>query len=179
VLNAPFSVGDTLSTQSGIYVVGDLSALTVETFVPERFTASVVPGMRAALSFEAIPGERFYAEVYEISPVLDPVSRTIRIRLQFINPDPRIRAGMFSTLSLVTDRRDNIPVIPRVSAISTYGAWIVFVVDEDNIARRREVTFGLESEDYLEILSGVSLGENVVSAGQNFLTDGDSVRPVN
>ena len=178
VLNAPFSVGDTLSSQSGIYVVGDLSSLLVETFVPERFVASVVRGMRAVIWLEAIPGETFNAEVTEINPVLDPVSRTLRIRLRFINPDPRIRAGMFATLSLVTNRRVNIPVVPRASVISTYGSWIVFVVDENSVARRREITLGLESENFLEVLSGVSPGENVVSAGQNFLTDGDSVRIV-
>jgi multidrug efflux pump subunit AcrA (membrane-fusion protein) len=178
VLNAPFNIGDTVTTQSGIYIVGDLSALVVETFVPERFVGTVVQGMRATLWFEAIPGESFNAEVIEISPVLDPVSRTLRIRLRFLNPDPRIRAGMFATLSLVTNRRIDVPIVRRTSVISTYGSWIVFVVDENNIARRRVVTLGIDSEEYLEILSGVSLGENVVSAGQNFLSDGDSVRIV-
>jgi multidrug efflux pump subunit AcrA (membrane-fusion protein) len=179
VLNVPFSIGDTVTIQSGVYVVGDLSVLIVETFVPERFVASVNNGMRAVLWFEAIPGESFNAEVTEVNPVLDPVSRTLRIRLRFLEPDSRIRAGMFATLSLVTNRKVDVPVVPRTSVISTYGSWIVFVIDEDNIARRREVTLGLDSEDYLEILSGVNLGENVVSAGQNFLSDGDSVRIVN
>jgi len=176
VINAPFSIGDTVTTSSGVYVVGDLSSLLVETHVPERFVASVVRGMRAVLWFEAIGGETFHAEVTEISPVLDPVSRTLRIRLSFLNPDPRIRAGMFATISLITNRRVNVPVVHRTSVISTYGSWIVFVVDEDNIARRREITFGLDNEEYLEILSGVSLGENVVTQGANFLSDGDLVR---
>ncbi|MCL2720357.1 MAG: efflux RND transporter periplasmic adaptor subunit [Treponema sp.] len=176
VLNAPFSIGDSVTPQSGIYIVGDLSALLVETFVPERFATSVTQGMRASLWFEAIPGETFNAEVFEINPVLDPVSRTLRIRLRFLNTDPRIRAGMFATLSLITNRKADVPVIQRTSVINTYGSWIVFVVDEENIARRRVVTLGLDSEDQLEILSGVSLGERVVSAGQNFLSDGDPVR---
>jgi len=178
VLNAPFHIGDTVTTQSGIYVVGDLSSLLVETFVPERFVASVRQGMRAVLWVEAIPGETFNAEVFEVNPVLDPVTRTLRIRLRFINPDPRIKAGMLATINLVTNRKTNIPVVQRISVINTYGSWIVFVVDENNIARRREVTFGIENEEYLEIISGVSLGENVVSAGQNFLSDGDTVRVV-
>ena len=178
VLSAPFHAGDTLTTQSGIYVVGDLSSLVVETNVPERFVASIRQGMRAALWFEAIPGENFNAEVREINPVIDPLSRTLRIRLNFLNPDPRIKAGMFATISLVTNSRVNVPVVLRTSVINTYGSWIVFVVDEDNIARRREITFGIDNEEYLEVLSGLELGENVVSAGQNFLTDGDPVRIV-
>ena len=178
VLNMPFSIGDTLTPQSGVYVVGDLSSLLVETYVPERFVASVRRGMRAVLWFEAIGNETFAAEVTEINPVIDPVSRTLRIRLQFINRDPRIRAGMFATISLVTDSRTGVPVIRRTSAINTYGSWIVFVVDENNIAHRREVTLGIDNENFIEVLSGLSLGENVVSAGQNFISDGDLVRVV-
>ena len=178
VLNVPFSIGDTVTTQSGVLVVGDLSSLLVETFVPERYVASVRNGMRAALRFEAIPGETFATEVFEINPVLDPVSRTLRIRLRFLRPDSRIRPGMFATVSLVTNRRVDVPVIPRMSAISTYGSWIVFTVDENNIARRREITLGIENEEFLEIASGLEMGEYVVSAGQNFLSDGDLVRIV-
>jgi len=178
VLNAPFSIGDTVSTQSNVFVVGDLSSLLVETFVPERFVASVRQGMRAVLWFEAIPGELFNAEVTEINPVIDPVTRTLRVRLRFLNPDTRIKAGMFATISLVTNRKVDIPVIPRSSVINTYGSWIVFIIDENNVARRREITFGIDNEDFLEVISGVVLGENVVSAGQNFLSDGDPVRIV-
>ena len=178
VLQTPFSIGDTVTTQSGVYVVGDLSSLLVETFVPERFVAEISQGMRAILWFEAIGSQTFNAEVIEINPVLDPASRTLRIRLRFLNYDPRIRAGMFATVSLVTSRKADVPVVQRTSVINTYGSWIVFVADENNIARRREVTLGIDNEEYFEILSGVSMGERVVSAGQNFLSDGDPVRIV-
>jgi len=178
ILSAPFNVGDTVTVQSDVFIVGDISSLLVETFVPERFVASVKQGMRAVIWFDAIPGEKFNAEVTEVNPVLDPVTRTLRIRLRFLAPDPRIKAGMFATLSLVTSRKTDIPIIQRTSVINTYGSWIVFAVDEQNIARRREVTLGIESEDFIEVLDGVELGEKVVSAGQNFLSDGDSVRIV-
>jgi membrane fusion protein, multidrug efflux system len=176
VLQTPYSIGDTLTTQSPVYTVGDLSSLLVETFVPERFVSSVRQGMRAQLQLEAISGEVFNAEVIEINPVIDPASRTLKIRLRFLTPDSRIKAGMFATISLVTSRKVDVPVIQRTSVINTYGSWIVFTIDENNIARRREVTLGIDNEDFFEILSGLSLGENVVSAGQNFLSDGDLVR---
>lgn len=178
VLQAPFSIGDTVTTQSGVLVVGDLSSLIIEAHIAERFVASITLGLRASLMFEAMPGETFTAEVTEIAPVLDPLSRTLRIRLRFLTPDPRIRSGMFATISLVTSRKTNVPVIPRISTINTYGSWIVFVVDEKNIARRREITLGLENEEFVEVLDGLGYGDTVVSAGQNFLSDGDLVRIV-
>ncbi|MDR2964329.1 MAG: efflux RND transporter periplasmic adaptor subunit [Treponema sp.] len=178
LLNAPYNIGDTLTTQSGIFVVGDLSSLLIETHIAERYVASITLGMRAELKLEAIPGETFAAAVSEINPVLDPATRTLRIRLRFLNPDTRIRAGMFATISLITNRKVNVPVIPRNSVINTYGSWIVFVVDENNTAHRREVTLGIENEEFIEILSGLSMEDTVVSAGQNFLSDGDLVRIV-
>jgi membrane fusion protein, multidrug efflux system len=178
VLQAPFNIGDTLTAQSAVFVVGDLSALLVETYIPERFVAVVTQGLRASLKLEAMPNETFTAEVFEINPVLDPVSRTLRIRLRFVKPDPRIKAGMFATISLITNRKTGIPVIPRVSIINTYGSWIVFIADNNNIARRREVKLGLDNEESVEILEGINMGDLVITAGQNFLSDGDPVRIV-
>jgi len=184
VLQAPFSIGDTVSTNSALYVVGDLSSLRIETFVPERFVSAIRRGLGATVTLEALPGETFYARIDEVSPVLDPASRTLRIRLHFANAqgnpaqDPRIRAGMFATVSLVTTYRDNVPIIPRDAAIHTQGEWVAFVVDDNNIAHRRELELGLESELALEVIGGIGLGELVVSAGQNFLADGDLVRIV-
>jgi multidrug efflux pump subunit AcrA (membrane-fusion protein) len=178
VLSAPLNLGDTVSTQSTVYIVGDLSNLVVETFVPERFSNVAQKGLGALVSLEALPGESFPAMVNEVSPVLDPASRTLRIRLRFNQRDTRIRAGMFATVSLVTNTRRDVPVIPRSSVINTYGSWIVFIVDEQNIARRRVITLGIENEISVEVLSGLEVGDRVVSAGQNFLSDGDPVRIV-
>ncbi|MDR1469954.1 MAG: efflux RND transporter periplasmic adaptor subunit [Spirochaetaceae bacterium] len=179
ILQAPYSSGDTVGTSSAIYAAGDLSSIVVETFIPERFSTSIRIGLRAAASFEALPGETFPMAVSEISPALDPASRTLRIRLQFRTTlDSRIRAGMYATVSLVTASRANVPVIPRASLINTYGEWIVFVVDKDNTARRRVVQTGLENEEIVEITGGLEPGETVVVVGQNFLSDGEPVRVV-
>ncbi|MDR2516876.1 MAG: efflux RND transporter periplasmic adaptor subunit [Spirochaetaceae bacterium] len=179
VLQKPLSTGDTVSAQSAVYVIGDLSSLVLETFVPERFSTAMRIGLPAQVSFEAMGGEVFHAEVSEVSPVLDPASRTLRIRLRFTGPaDRRIRAGMFATVSLVTGSREQVPVIPRASVINTYGSWIVFVVRGDNTVERREIELGLENEDTVEITAGLLNGELVVTAGQNFLSDNDPVRVV-
>ena len=184
VLQAPLNAGDTVSTQSALFVVGDLSSLRVETYVPERFVSAIRHGLRAQVTLESIPGESFLAEVVEVSPVLEPASRTLRIQLRFIDmqgravTDGRIKAGMFATLSLVTMTRTDVPVIPRTSVINTYGSWIVFTVDGKNTARRHVLELGIENEELFEVLSGVNPGDKVVIQGQNFLSDGDPVRIV-
>ncbi|MDR2181607.1 MAG: efflux RND transporter periplasmic adaptor subunit [Treponema sp.] len=184
VLSVPVTAGETLQTGSVICVVGDLSALRVETWVPERYTVYMKRGIKAEVRFEALGEERFEAEVDEVSPVLDPASRTMRISLRLLpgadgRVDSRILAGMFATVGLVTNSRTGVPVIPRGALINTYGKWVVFVVPPGTSgARRREVSIGLESEDTVEITGGLETGERVVTAGQNFLSDGDTVRIV-
>jgi multidrug efflux pump subunit AcrA (membrane-fusion protein) len=179
VLQAPYGRGDTLTTASAVYVVGDLSVLEIETFIPERYASAVRLGLPAVVSFEALPGETFTAAVSEVSPVLDPASRTLRIRLRFSGPaDRRVKAGMFATLSLVINTRANVPVIRRDAVINTYGTWIVFVIRDDNTAERREISIGLESEDAVEVLEGLAAGDRVVIEGQNFLSEDDPVRIV-
>ena len=179
VLQIPVNKGDTVSTQTPVYIVGDLSFLVVETFVPERFSNAVRIGLAAQVTLEAFPSETFEAVVYEQSPVLDPASRTLRIRLRFPGrTDPRIKAGMFATVSLVTSVHRNVPLIPRGAAINTFGAWIAFTVNEKNIVSRREISLGLESEEFIEVVKGLEAGDLVVSEGQNFLSDGDPVRIV-
>jgi RND family efflux transporter MFP subunit len=176
ILQAPVNPGDTVSVQTPLYLVGDPNSLVVETFIPERFATVIRRGLEAQAVFEAMDGEIFPAAVDEVSPILDPASRTLKIRLRFIRQDPRIKAGMFVTLSLVTESAADIPVIPREAVINTYGSWIVFVVDGNNRAERREITLGLENETFVELSSGADLGETVVIAGQNFLSDRDPVR---
>jgi multidrug efflux pump subunit AcrA (membrane-fusion protein) len=183
IIQTPLNLGDTVSTQTAVYVVGNLAGLLVETSVPERFSTAIKPGMGAAVSFEAVPNESFPAEIYEVSPVLDPLSRTLMIRLRFVPDsrggiDPRIRAGMFATVSLVTGSRTGVPVIPRSAAINTYGSWIVFVVNDEGLAERREIIPGLGNEEIIEVIGGLEPGERIVTVGQNFLSDGEPVRVV-
>ncbi|MDR1126988.1 MAG: efflux RND transporter periplasmic adaptor subunit [Treponema sp.] len=178
VLSVQANTGDTVTANTVVYVVGDISNTVVESFVPERFSASIHEGLAANVSFEAIRGESFTATVSEVSPVLDPSSRTMRIRLNFAKKDARIKPGMFAQASLVTETRSGVLTIPRDSVINTYGSFIVFVVDENSVAHQVEISIGLENEEKIEVISGLEEGDRVVFEGQNFLTDGDTVRIV-
>ncbi|MDR1429714.1 MAG: efflux RND transporter periplasmic adaptor subunit [Spirochaetaceae bacterium] len=178
IVQLPVNPGDTVTANTVIAVVGGLGDLVVETYVPERYAALMRRGLGAEVRFSGLGDEPFAARVDELSPVLDPESRTRRITLRFARQDSRIMPGMFATISLVTHARSSVPVIPRASVINSYGSWFVFVVDEASIARRREVVPGLENENYFEIVNGLEIGEQVVTAGQNFLSDNEPVRVV-
>ena len=176
VTQAPFSTGDTVSTNSAVYVISDLSELAVESYVPERFAGNIKKGQNAALRFDALPDEVWTGSVDELSPVLDPATRSLRIRLRIKSNDERLRAGMFAQLNLVINSRSGILVIKRDSIINTYGKWVAFVVDEGGIARRKELQLGLENDTEVEVISGLEAGERIVTSGQFFLSNNEPVR---
>ena len=60
----------------------------------------------------------------------------------------------------------------------TYDARVAFIIDDDNIARRRYMELGIENENQFEVIGGIDLGERIVIAGQSFISDGDTVRIV-
>ena len=178
VLQVLVNPGDTVSTATTVIIVGDASDILIETFIPERFSVLAKTGMIASVSFEAMPNEIFTAFVSELSPVLDPATRTVRTRLRFTTYDPRVRPGMFATINLVIGSHENVPVVPRGAVINTYGNWIVYVLSSRNMVERREIEIGFESDDFIEIMKGLVPGERVVTAGQSFLSDGDPVRVI-
>ncbi|MDR2481831.1 MAG: efflux RND transporter periplasmic adaptor subunit [Spirochaetaceae bacterium] len=179
VLQSPFSAGEMVTSQSTIYVIGDTTSLAIESYIPERFSSEIRKGLNASIYFDSIDNETFTGIINEVSPVIDPASRTLKIRLRLNKNDPRLRAGMFATISIVIKTHENTLTVPRDALINTYGKWIVFIVDDNAIARRREVIPGIENENIVEIVSGIKAGELIVIAGQNFLSNNEPVRITN
>ncbi|MFW6181691.1 MAG: efflux RND transporter periplasmic adaptor subunit, partial [Spirochaetota bacterium] len=94
--------GQNVSTGVPLVELGSLDTLQVETRVPERFIGSVAVGTRAELTFEPYPGKRFPARVVEMSPVLSPASRTLRVKLAFEDSGGLVKAGMFAEIFMAS-----------------------------------------------------------------------------
>lgn len=178
VLSIPVSQGDTISTNTVIATIGNLSDLKVSVAVPERFLANLRLGSRAEARFDAIPEAVYEASVIEMSPVVDSVSRTLEVKLGLDRSDRRILAGMFATVRLVTESRKNVLVVPRSAVGITSSEAYVFVIKADETVERRNVVLGIEAEDSFEVKKGISSGEKVVTEGRSMLSSGDRVRIV-
>ena len=178
VLSIPVSQGDTISTNTVIATIGNLSDLKVSVAVPERFLANLRVGSRAEVRFDAIPETVYGANVIEMSPVVDSVSRTLEVKLGLDRSDPRILAGMFATVRLVTESRRNVLVVPRSAVGITSTEAYVFVVKADSTVERKDVVLGIEAEDAFEVRKGIAPGDKVVTEGRSMLSSGDRVRIV-
>lgn len=170
-------VGDTINTQTPIATIGDLSNLLIQTYIPEKYVSVLKQGLKADVRFDAFPDEIFTASVMEISPVMNTSSRTIEIKLSFENPGAKIKAGMFARISLVTKASLGTLSIPATALFNYYDQDSVYLINDGQV-KRQPVKLGLSSDQFIEVVGGLSEGDKVVTHGLNNLTDGSKIRTV-
>lgn len=167
--------GQRVMAGDAIYKVADLSVVWVEGEVFERDLHAISLGQQASARFEALPGEERAGRVTYIYPTLNPETRTVRVRVALPNGNGHLKPGMYATLSLSAAGRVRRPSlsVPRGAVLSTGERNIVFVRRPDGRLEPRFVTLGAASEDRIEILGGLAVGERVV-ASATFLVDAES-----
>jgi hypothetical protein len=142
----PTDIGSTVTTQTPIAAVGDLGNIVIQSFISERFVSKIKIGQLLFFSLEAYPGVTFTAKIVEKSPILDRESRTLEIWAKPEPPDSRIQAGMFPSIKLITQHKENVIVVPKECIVHSHTSSWVFVVMENNTARKKMVKTGLESD---------------------------------
>lgn len=153
--------------------VADLSQVWVDGDVFEQDLPLVRVGQEVLIEFRALPGVQRTGRVTSFAPVLDPATRTARVRVALANADGRLRPGMFATLKLVAMEPAATLVVPRGAVLSTGERSLVFVRREDGRLEPRNVVVGLSDESQVQVLQGLNHGDVVVSSA-TFLVDAES-----
>lgn len=181
VVALPLRVGSRLAQGQPVARIATTTDLQIRAHIPERYIGRVRLGGRALIRLTAYPETTFSARVTEMSPVLDPQSRTMEITLRLERSDPRVRPGMFAQVRLITAEKSSTVKLPAAAVVRRFGESFVFVVHsgEERRVERRPVQVGIEVDDTVEILNGLSGGEMVVVQGQNLLDDSALVNVVN
>ena len=181
-LNAPFDgtvlekmvvAGQGVMSGMTLYRIADLSTLWIEGEVFERDLALVGMGAPATAEVAAYPGRPFRGRVSFIAPVMDPESRTARVRVAFANRGGALKPGMYATLFIGEARGPDVLNVPAEAVVMTGERNLVFVVQPDGMLVPREVTLGPRAGDRYQVLAGVAEGERIV-ASANFLVDAES-----
>ncbi len=159
----------------GIVRVVAVDTLRALVALNEQEAVDVRVGMPARVRLDALPGRDFEARVVRLAPGFDPNTRTLDVEVVLPNPDGVLRPGMYGRASIVTAVRPGALVAP-VAAVRIHGdTRYVYVVEGDR-AVRRTVTTGVDGGDWLEIRTGLSAGDALVTAGLEALADGITVR---
>ncbi|MFP4508779.1 MAG: efflux RND transporter periplasmic adaptor subunit [Spirochaetaceae bacterium] len=175
VVSVPAQTGQQVTPQLPIARIAALERAELVMRVPERFVGQVSEGQLVRARFDAYPDVVFTARVRRRAPQLDASSRTLEVRARFDRFDERILTGMSARAELVLTERTDALVVPQESLIRRDGETFVYVVDGGDVALRRDVETGIESDGNVEIIDGLTAGDQVVTRGQNLLEDGTPV----
>jgi RND family efflux transporter MFP subunit len=155
-----------------LYVLADLSDVWVYADIYEYELPLVQAGQRATVALSYYPGEEFRGEVVYIYPYLESQTRTAKVRIEFPNPDWKLKPGMYANVEIQTERGEGL-VVPGSAILDSGTRRIVFVDKGDGRFEPREVTLGGRAGEGFEVLSGLEEGEQVITSA-NFLIDSES-----
>ncbi len=131
-------------------------------------------GQDASVELEAVPGRAYHGKVVRIAPGLDPVARTLDAEVHVKNPG-ELRTGMYGRCRVLVGVHPGAVVVPALSIQLTDDRKYVFVLRGEKVARV-EVRTGVDGGDWLEVVSGLAAGDEIVTAGAALLSDGATVR---
>ena len=170
------SIGDYVTPQSALLMLQTVSPVRAAFAVPERYAAELRPGQRVTFRVAALPGRDFDARVDFVDPVVTLPGRTITVKALAANRDGALQPGMFAAVRLATAVRTGATIIPEEAiAPAAAGAFVWVVVDGK--VTRREVELGVRAPGFVEVRSGVDVGELVVVGGVDRVFEGAPVQP--
>ncbi|MBI5471874.1 MAG: efflux RND transporter periplasmic adaptor subunit [Ignavibacteriae bacterium] len=160
------------STGEALYDVADLSTVWTYLDVYEKDIRFVTPGQSVLLKTEAYPSEKFAGRVVFVDPVVNPETRTVRVRTEFPNRHFKLKPNRFVTATIAVPKARALAV-PSTAIMSTGKRTVVWVEVKENTFEPRDVVVGSTSNGSTAILNGLDEGEHVVETG-GFLLDSES-----
>ncbi|MGZ8448812.1 MAG: efflux RND transporter periplasmic adaptor subunit [Candidatus Deferrimicrobiaceae bacterium] len=188
VIRAPFdgvvaermvNVGEVVGEmQKELFRVVDNRLLDLTVTVPSSEMGALREGQPLTFSTDAVPGRTFTGKVKFINPAVDESNRSVKVVAEVENRQEVLKGGLFVTGRIVTGKRTGVLQAPRASLLSwnVGGRKASLFVVTDNVARLRQVATGVVSGEGVEIVSGLSAGEMVITRGGFNVRDGDRVK---
>lgn len=161
-----------VTPEGELYEIADLSTIWVYVDVYEYEVPYVRVGQPATMRLSYFPSKTYRGRVSYVYPTLDPQTRTVKVRLDFPNPDFELKPDMFADVELKIDYGTHV-VVPAEAVLDSGTRQLVFLARPDGYFEPREVRVGSRVDDRIVVLSGLRPGDTVVSSG-NFLIDSES-----
>ncbi len=165
VMKSEVAEGEAVDTERELFTIADISTVWVQGDVYEKDIAAVRQGKQATVTVNAYPGEIFTGRITYISDVLDPQTRTAKVRCEVANPRGLLKLEMFATIQIPTGVQREALMIPAAAVQQVDNESVVFVKVDGNKFEKREVELGAQSDGWVEVREGVKEGEKVVTAG--------------
>lgn len=172
-------VGDYVKDGADLVNLEDLSAMTVQFAVPERFAGRLKAGLPVELAVDALPGRSFKGRVLATDSQVDANGRALQVLAQVSNPGAVLKPGMFARPRVVFSVREGAVVVPEEALVPLGEKQYIFRVEDGaegkKLSRKLEARLGLRLPGRVEVLQGLKPGDTVVTAGHGRLLRGDGL----
>jgi len=157
--------GEVVETAQKLFTVADLSHVWVVGNVPEKDVRFIHKDHTVEVMAAAYPQATFPGRITYISDVLDPATRTMRLRVTVENQERKLKPEMFATVRVYSDPSQDVLSVPLAAVQSGPKGKMVFVQREAETFEMRPVKLGEEQGDVVVVLEGLREGEQVVTKG--------------
>jgi RND family efflux transporter MFP subunit len=156
-----------------LYKIADLSRVWVYADIYEYELPWVRNGQEVEMSLSYLPGKVFMGKISYLYPYLESKTRTVKVRIEYDNPDGELKPDMYADVKINTSPRKSVLAVPKEAVILS-GVRKVIIIDKGKgFFEPRDIQVGFETKDYYEVIDGIKEGENVVISSQ-FLIDSES-----
>jgi len=170
-------VGQFASGQAGSVTVIDYSNLTAEINVPDKMLAQIKVGQSVQVDINALPDKKIVGVIDNISPNTSSKNNFYVVKVKIDNSNDDIKSGMFAKISLSAENKSNILMVPNETIKMENGVNYLYTVDNGEV-KKISVETGISNEKFTEITSSIEEGLDVITEGQNLLSDGEKVNLV-
>ncbi len=177
IIERKVTLGQAVERATDAFKIADTTHVWVSLDLYEKDLARVHVSQEVEMRTDARPGDSFHGRVAFIVPVIDPATRTAKVRLEFPNPNGVLHAGQLVTARILADSRlatSEVLAVPRSAIEQVEGKMVVFVKAGD-VFERRNVLLGMSGGDRVEIRKGLNAGE-VVAIDGAFLLKSELLR---
>ncbi len=157
--------GQKVDSESKAFIVADLRRVWVIASVYERDIGRVRPGQKAFVRVRGASDQPFVGVVARVGGAIDERSRTLKVRIELDSPEQALKPGMFARVDLAVGSKDGILVVPVSAVLTQQDESYVFVDEGEGRFARREIKTGLQAEETVEVIEGLSPDEKVVAQG--------------
>jgi cobalt-zinc-cadmium efflux system membrane fusion protein len=164
VIERNATIGEVIDPNKMLFTVADLSTVWVRADFPEQQAGRLKTGLTIEVRVSAYPNAIFRGAITYVGAVIDPTTRTVTARADVANPDGQLRPEMFAEVTLVTDE-ESVLSVPRAAVQQDSNRAVVFVVRGSRRYESREVTLGQASSEYIQVIAGLTSGDEVVTQG--------------
>jgi membrane fusion protein, heavy metal efflux system len=164
------TIGATVGSDANLFKIIDLSSVWIDANVFEKDLERVKTGQTVNVSVPAFPGLSLSGKVILVSSVVDPDTRTVKVRTEVANHAAKLRPDMFANVQIVTDVDREALSVPMAAVMTEKDQSIVFVATGSGY-ERRVVKPGLQTNERVEILEGLKAGDKVVVKGNYLLLE--------